>query len=82
MFELMAAPERVYHNMIDDIYGIGSVLHRKFAWLRISYLIFMTGITVSVLLFIAIFIVNAGNTPAVGEPLSALPLLSGYTTPA
>ena len=42
-----------------DIYGIGSVLLKKYRMLRYSYTVFMIGLVVSVLLFIGAFFIEA-----------------------
>lgn len=53
--ELMLDSTRLYDNMARDVYGIGSVLTKKYKLLRISYNIFMVGLIVSVLCFIGVF---------------------------
>ncbi len=53
--DLLKNNDKLYYNMIRDLYGIGSVLSKKFAMLRNSYLAFMVGITISVILFIVVF---------------------------
>ena len=58
MEELLQSGERIYHNMIRDIYGIGSVLMTKYRMLRYSYTVFMVGLVVSVLLFIVFFFIE------------------------
>ena len=59
MEELLQSGERIYHNMIRDIYGIGSVLLTKYRMLRYAYTVFMVGLVVSVLLFIVFFFIEA-----------------------
>ncbi len=61
MKEVLKEPDRVYHNMMNDLYGIGIVLKRKFHLLRISYVTFMIGIIVSVAAFVAVFIMQMVN---------------------
>ena len=68
MVEMMLDPDRVYHNMISDIYGIGSVLTKKFKLLRTSYIIFMAGVILSVVLFIITFFLNAGDAVPLQPP--------------
>lgn len=53
--ELMRDSTRLYDNMARDVYGIGIVLAKKYKLLRVSYNIFMMGLIVSVLCFIAVF---------------------------
>jgi len=52
MMNLVHQDEDIYRNMSKDIYGLGSVLTRKFALLRNSYTSFMIGIVVSTIIFI------------------------------
>lgn len=63
MQELILDQDRMYRNMIRDIYGLGSVLERKFQLLRVSYTAFMVGIIVSVLSFVVYFIWAATVLP-------------------
>ena len=51
----------LYRNMMRDIYGMASVLSRKFALLRTSYTVFMIGVSVSVLAFILVFLLESGT---------------------
>jgi polyphosphate kinase len=53
--ELMGDPARLYRSMARDIYGLGKVLERKFKLLRASYAIFLVGLVVSVLLYLAVY---------------------------
>lgn len=53
--ELMVDEERLYNSMARDLYGLGSVLARKYELLRISYNIFMVGIILGVFLFLGVF---------------------------
>jgi hypothetical protein len=55
MQELMADREYLYNNLIRDIYYLGLVLGKKYKYLRIAYNIFMYGLIVSVLTYIAAF---------------------------
>lgn len=52
---------QLYRNMMRDLYGMASVLGRKFSLLRASYTVFMIGITFSVLAFILVFVLEAGS---------------------
>ena len=52
---LMQDTERLYVNMMRDIYGLGRVLQRKYTLLRTSYTTFMVALVVSVLLFVGVF---------------------------
>ena len=51
MHELMADRDKLYDNMITDIYYLGEVLARKYRLLRISYTIFMVGLILTALSF-------------------------------
>lgn len=53
--ELMVDEERLYDSMARDLYGLGSVLARKYELLRIAYNIFMVGVIVGVFLFLGVF---------------------------
>lgn len=59
MIELVQNTDRLYHNMMRDIYGLGTVLQRKFFMLRISYNIFMVGLGLGVVLFIGVYVLIA-----------------------
>lgn len=53
--EMMKDKGYLYDSMIKDLYYLGLVLNRKYKMLRITYIIFMVGITVSVAAFIYAF---------------------------
>ena len=55
MGELMKDKEYLYNSMTKDLYFLGQVLHRKYKILRITYMVFMIGIIVSVLAFAIAF---------------------------
>jgi hypothetical protein len=65
MTELMMDNDRLYRNMIRDLYGLGSVLTTKFKLLRTSYTVFMIAIVTGVLLFIGTFFLIA--TDVIGD---------------
>ncbi len=54
MKELLQNTDSLYVNMIRDIYGLGSVLMKKFSLLRRSYNVFMFGLIIGVLMFIGV----------------------------
>lgn len=56
MKELMTDQEALYTNMIRDIYGLGSVLDKKFRLLQRAYTVFMWGLSLGILGFIAVYI--------------------------
>lgn len=55
MKELLVNTDRLYVNMIRDIYGLGTVLEKKFKLLRRSYNAFMVGLMLGVLLFVGVY---------------------------
>ncbi|MBO6576201.1 MAG: hypothetical protein JJ896_08850 [Rhodothermales bacterium] len=67
MMELLNRPDVLYSQMMRDIYNLGKVLTRKFELLRISYTVFMVGLSVGIVMFIVVYIwivfaLNAGLT--------------------
>ena len=59
MMALFDDTDRLYTNMMRDIYSLGTVLKRKYKLLRTAYNMFMVALVVSVVLFIAVFIIVA-----------------------
>lgn len=55
MKERVADPTMLYTMMIDDIYGVGSVLQKKYRLLRASYLAFMIALVIGVVAFVIVF---------------------------
>lgn len=49
--ELMKDKDYLYNSMTKDLYFLGKVLDRKYKLLRVTYMVFMIGIIVSVLCF-------------------------------
>lgn len=60
--ELMINRERLYDTMARDLYGLGSVLAKKYDLIRVAYTIFMVGLVLSVLSFIAVFVVISDSS--------------------
>jgi len=56
MLELMQDRQVMYETMIDNIYGIGMVLKKKFALLKIAYTSFMLALIMGVFSFIGVFL--------------------------
>ena len=56
MIDLMGDKSVIYESMIRNIYGLGSVLKKKFALLKIAYTAFMVALILGVSSFIAVFI--------------------------
>jgi hypothetical protein len=52
----------LYESMIRNIYGLGSVLRKKFALLQIAYTAFMLALVLGVLSFIGVFVWIMQNT--------------------
>ena len=53
---LLSDQTALYQNMIRDIYGLGSVLQRKYALLRMSYTMFMVGLVLGISSFIGVYV--------------------------
>ena len=56
MTSLLQDKTTLYESMIRDIYGLGAVLHKKFALLQIAYTTFMIALILGVTSFISVFI--------------------------
>jgi hypothetical protein len=56
MRELIGDPEAVYDEMILNVYGLGSVLRKKFALLQVAYTAFMLALVLGVSSFIGMFV--------------------------
>ena len=56
MRELIGDQEAVYDAMILNIYGLGSVLRKKFALLQVAYMAFMLALILGVSSFIGMFV--------------------------
>ena len=56
MMELVGDREVLYETMIRNIYGLGSVLKKKFALLQVAYTIFMLALILGVTSFIGVFV--------------------------
>ena len=55
MNEMLQDKMYIYSSMTKDLYFLGIVLQKKYALLRVTYNIFMTGIIVSVVSFAVAF---------------------------
>lgn len=53
--ELVKDKEYIYASLTKDLYFLGLVLHRKYKILRLTYVIFMVGIVISVIAFAVAF---------------------------
>ena len=56
MKQILESKTDVYENMIIDIFNQATVLHRKYAKLRTSYIIFLVGFIGSILLFMIVWL--------------------------
>lgn len=56
MHGLLAERTVLYETMIRNLYGLGSVLKKKFALLQVAYTAFMLALVMGVLSFIGVFI--------------------------
>jgi len=56
MIELIQDKTVVYETMIRNLYGLGSVLKKKFALLKVAYTAFMAALILGVTSFIGVFI--------------------------
>jgi hypothetical protein len=63
MLDLLEERNVLYETMIRNIYGLGSVLRKKFALLQIAYTAFMLALVMGVLSFIGVFIWILQNAP-------------------
>jgi predicted metal-dependent HD superfamily phosphohydrolase len=59
MREIMDDWDKLYDSMIHDLYSLGQVLQRKYRLLWFSYSVFMSGLVLTVFLFV-IFYFNVG----------------------
>lgn len=73
MKELMENSDSLYQNMILDIYGLGSVLRKKYRLLRFSYTVFMIGLIIGVLAFIVTFYSAAQAGLAIPDVSTPIP---------
>ena len=81
MKEVVQDPTQIYEMMIKDIYGVGSVLQKKYELIRRSYTLFLCALVVGVVGFIGAFAYavtqEAGpksqNIPAQQAPIPVTP---------
>ncbi|MCP5047944.1 MAG: hypothetical protein GY940_12280 [bacterium] len=58
MYEMMKDRDFLYGSMIRDFYNLGKVLSVKYKYLTFSYMVFMVGLVISVLVFALVFILK------------------------
>ena len=69
MKEIMLQTDRLYTNMIRDLYGLGKVLALKFRLLRTAYNVFMVSLILGVISFLFVIArVSATVVPSVLTP--------------
>jgi predicted metal-dependent HD superfamily phosphohydrolase len=68
MNQMMKDGEYLYNSMIKDIYFLGTVLAKKYKYLRISYTIFMWGLIIAVVAFAVTAFIVAGHTTTTTVP--------------
>ncbi|NCF64056.1 MAG: hypothetical protein GWP58_14490 [Gammaproteobacteria bacterium] len=56
MIDLIHEKNVVYETMIRNLYGLGSVLRKKFALLKVAYTSFMLALILGVLSYIGVFV--------------------------
>jgi len=64
MMDLISDKGVVYETMIHNLYGLGSVLRKKFALLQAAYTAFMIALVLGVTSFIGVFIWILQQAPA------------------
>jgi hypothetical protein len=64
MLDLLEDRDIVYETMIRNLYGLGSVLKKKFALLKVAYTIFMMALILGVTSFIGVFVWILQAAPA------------------
>ena len=75
MKEVVQDPTQIYEMMIKDIYGVGSVLQKKYEMIRRSYTVFLGALVVGVVGFISVFAYAATQDPGtVYVPANAAPV--------
>lgn len=68
MNQMMKDGEYLYNSIIKDIYFLGTVLAKKYKYLRISYTIFMWGLIIAVIAFAVTAFIVAGHTTTTPVP--------------
>jgi hypothetical protein len=63
MLDLLEDRDVVYETMIRNLYGLGSVLKKKFALLKVAYTIFMMALILGVTSFIGVFVLILQAAP-------------------
>lgn len=56
MNELIGDRELLYEAMVRNLYGLGSILKKKFALLQVAYTAFMLALVLGVTSFIGVFV--------------------------
>ena len=56
MENLLESPQEIYQNMIVDIHNQSKVLHWKYRFIRLAYIIFIIGYSISILSFLFLWL--------------------------
>ena len=65
--ELMQDPDALYHTMAVDLYGVGTVLQRKYRLLRVSFTVLLIGMALGVLMFVGTFAMRTPDLRGAAE---------------
>ncbi len=57
MKELLRSRNDIYENLIMDLYQQGKILKRKYSLVQIAYTIFITGLSLSVIIFFILWLI-------------------------
>ena len=75
--QVVMDPTRTYEMMMKDIYGVGSVLQKKYLMIRASYTVFLVALVVGVIGFIVVFgytvFFDVGGTAVTTAPTTSVP---------
>jgi predicted metal-dependent HD superfamily phosphohydrolase len=70
MLGLMEDNEQVYGTLIDDLYGQGAAVGRKYRLLRVAYTVFMFGLVIAMLAFIIATVIHYHTSGAAAAVLT------------
>ncbi|MDP9076126.1 MAG: DUF5706 domain-containing protein [Bacteroidota bacterium] len=69
MLRIMEDNEQVYGTLIDDLFGQGTAVGRKYRLLRVAYTVFMFGLVTAMLAFIIVTVIHYQTVGAAAAPL-------------
>jgi hypothetical protein len=67
MMEMIRDEDFLYSSMTRDLYYLGVVLAKKYAFLRICYNIFLFGIIVAVVAFLVAIVYHNSTNPMLNQ---------------